>query len=42
MGDGTAEGSLAMGDGGQPAVSHLMLLERVFVSLKVHNLKVFM
>lgn len=37
VGDGTAEGSLVMGDGGQPAVSHLMLLNACLCLLKVHN-----
>ena len=38
MGDGRAEESSAIGDGGQAAVS--LIPERTFASLKVHNLKV--
>ena len=41
MGDGRAEGSSAIGDGGQAAVSFmLMLMECMFASLKVHDWKV--
>ena len=43
MGDGRAEGSLAIGDGGQAAVSLTPdMMECMFASLKVRNLKVRM
>ena len=38
-GDGGAEGCSKTGDGGQAAVSPLMLMEGTFASLKVYNLK---
>ena len=41
MGDDGAEGSSAVGDGGQAAVfSLLTLMEHTFTSLKVYNLQV--
>ena len=41
MRDGRAVGSSAIGDGGQAAVSlMLMLMECMFASFKVHNWKV--
>ena len=41
MGDGRAEGSSAIGDGGQAAISLTPeLMERTLASLKVRNLKI--
>ena len=45
MGDGRAEGSSGIGDGGQAAISLMPAVdgtERTIASLKAHNLKVRM